>query len=65
MNGVVAKFNAGGGLEDSYAIPRILPNNGLQCFFTLFFDDGSYIVFWISESYNSGFAIGSNSFLYS
>ena len=59
------KFDAGGGLQDSYVIPSIQLNNITLFLKALFLDDGSYVAYWISKNEESGFAVSSNSFQYS
>ena len=43
--GVIMKFDAGGGLQDSYFIPSIQLNYVAQFLSALFFDDGSYVTY--------------------
>ena len=61
-HGVIMKFDAGGGLQDSYVIPSIQLNNITLFLKALFLDDGSYVAYWISKNEESGFAVSSNSF---
>ena len=64
MFGIVLKINENGDLEDSYTIAVNQNNDFLECKSAIFFNDGSYIVSWLSMSSINLYGVNPNSILY-